>query len=132
MVEKLFVHLYVTCIPNIIRKIFFLNLGENGSLLSEGSHPQSEDDRSKTGEECGIFQLFFDSIITNDARCKCAIESRITLAKPEFNKKKNFHQQIGLKLVKKKKEKCYIWSIAFYGAETRTLRKVDNKYLERC
>jgi hypothetical protein len=26
--------------------------------------------------------------------------------------------------------KCYIWSIAFYGAETWTLRKVDLKYLE--
>ena len=25
---------------------------------------------------------------------------------------------------------CYIWSIAFYGAETWTLRKVDQKYLE--
>jgi hypothetical protein len=25
--------------------------------------------------------------------------------------------------------KCYIWSIAFYGAETWTLRKVDHKYL---
>jgi hypothetical protein len=24
----------------------------------------------------------------------------------------------------------YIWSIALYGAETRTLRKVDQKYLE--
>jgi len=26
--------------------------------------------------------------------------------------------------------KCYIWSIAFYGAENFTLRKVDEKYLE--
>jgi hypothetical protein len=26
---------------------------------------------------------------------------------------------------------CYIWSIAFYGAETWILRKVDQKYLER-
>jgi hypothetical protein len=26
--------------------------------------------------------------------------------------------------------KCYIWSIVFYCAETRTLRKVDQKYLE--
>jgi hypothetical protein len=25
--------------------------------------------------------------------------------------------------------KCYIWSIAFYGAETWTLWKVDQKYL---
>lgn len=26
--EKLFAHLYVTCTPNIIRKICFINLGE--------------------------------------------------------------------------------------------------------
>jgi hypothetical protein len=26
--------------------------------------------------------------------------------------------------------KCYIWSIAFYSAENRTLRKIDQKYLE--
>jgi hypothetical protein len=26
--------------------------------------------------------------------------------------------------------KCYIWSIALYGDETWTLRKVDQKYLE--
>jgi hypothetical protein len=25
---------------------------------------------------------------------------------------------------------CYIWSIALYGAETWTLRKTDQKYLE--
>jgi hypothetical protein len=26
--------------------------------------------------------------------------------------------------------KCYIWSIALYGAQTGTLREVDQKYLE--
>jgi hypothetical protein len=26
--------------------------------------------------------------------------------------------------------KCYIWSVAFYGAETWTLRKVDQIYRE--
>jgi hypothetical protein len=41
----------------------------------------------------------------------------------------SFHQQIGLNL-RKNLEKCYIWSIALYGAETWTLQKVDQKYLE--
>jgi hypothetical protein len=41
----------------------------------------------------------------------------------------SFHQQIGLKL-RKKLVKCYIWSVALCGAETWTLRKVDQKYLE--
>jgi hypothetical protein len=39
-----------------------------------------------------------------------------------------FHQQIGFKL-KKKPVKCYIWSKTFYGAETWTLRKLNQKYL---
>ena len=43
-----------------------------------------------------------------------------------------FHQQTGLKLGKKDQEKCYIWSIALYGVETCTLRKLDKKYLEKC
>jgi hypothetical protein len=36
---------------------------------------------------------------------------------------------LDLKL-RKKLVKCYIWSIAFYGVETWTLRAVDQKYLE--
>jgi hypothetical protein len=32
--------------------------------------------------------------------------------------------------LRKKLLKCYIWSIAFYGAETLTLRAMDQKHLE--
>jgi hypothetical protein len=32
--------------------------------------------------------------------------------------------------LRKKLMKCYIWSIALYGAETWTLRAVDQKLLE--
>jgi hypothetical protein len=32
--------------------------------------------------------------------------------------------------LRKKLVKCYIWSLAICGAETWTLRKVDQKYLE--
>jgi hypothetical protein len=32
--------------------------------------------------------------------------------------------------LRKKLVNCYIWSIALYGAETWTLGKVDQKYLE--
>jgi hypothetical protein len=31
----------------------------------------------------------------------------------------------------RKLAKCYMWSTALYGAETWTLRKVDQKHLER-
>jgi predicted ATPase with chaperone activity len=73
---------------------------------------------------------YFDSMITNDARCTSEIKSRITMAKAALNKKKAvFTSKLDLKL-RKKPVKCYIWSIALYGAETRTLCKVHQKYLD--
>ena len=44
------------------------------------------------------------------------------MAKAAFNKKKTlFTSNLDLNL-RKKLVKCYIWSMAFYGAETWTLR----------
>jgi hypothetical protein len=52
------------------------------------------------------------------------------MAKAAFNKKKNlFTSKLDLNL-RKKLVKCYIWSIALYGAETWTLWKVHQKCLE--
>jgi len=57
-------------------------------------------------------------------------KSRIAIAKAAFNKKRAiFSSTSGLKL-RKKLLKCYIWSIALCGAETWTLRAVDQKHLE--
>jgi hypothetical protein len=69
-------------------------------------------------------------MVTNDARCTREIKSRIAVTKAAFNKKKTlFTSKLDLNL-RKKLVKCYIWSVALYGAETWTLRKVDQKYLE--
>ena len=73
---------------------------------------------------------YLGSMLTNDGRCTCEIKSRITMAKVAFNKKRvlftsTLELELGKKLVK-----CYIWSIALYGAETWTLRLVDQKHLE--
>jgi hypothetical protein len=47
-----------------------------------------------------------------------------------INKEKlHFTSKLGLNL-KKKLMECHIWSIALYGAETWTLRKVNQKYQE--
>ena len=47
-----------------------------------------------------------------------------------FSKKKAlFTSKLDLNL-RKKLMKCYIWSVALYGAETWTLRGADQKYLE--
>ena len=50
--------------------------------------------------------------------------------KLQFNKKRTlFTSTLDLEL-RKKLVKCYVWSIALYGAETWTLRAVDHKHLE--
>jgi hypothetical protein len=64
-------------------------------------------------------------MITNEARCTREIKSRIAMATAAFNKNL-FTNKLDLNLRKKR----YIWSIALYGAETWTLRKLDQKYLE--
>jgi hypothetical protein len=71
-----------------------------------------------------------DSIITNDARCIQEIKSRIAMANTAFNKKKSiFASKLALNL-RKKLVKCCTLNIALFGAETRTLRKVDQVYCE--
>jgi len=52
------------------------------------------------------------------------------MAKTAFSKKKTFFtSKLDLNL-RNKLIKCYIWSMALYGAETWTLRAADQKYLE--
>ena len=52
------------------------------------------------------------------------------MAKANLNKKRAlFTSTLDFKL-RKKLVKCYIWSIALYGAETWTIRTVDQKHLE--
>jgi len=52
------------------------------------------------------------------------------MAKAVFNKKKDlFTSTFDLNL-RKKVVKCYVWRTALYGAETWTLRAVDQKQME--
>jgi hypothetical protein len=60
--------------------------------------------------------------MTNVARRTREIESNVDLAKAAFNKKISCTSQLDTDLTKAL-IKCYIWSIAQYGAETGTLRK---------
>jgi hypothetical protein len=72
---------------------------------------------------------YLGSILTNDGRCTCEIKCRIAMAKAAFNMKRVlFTGTLDLEL-RKKLVKCYIWSIALCGAETWTLRTVDQKHL---
>ena len=72
---------------------------------------------------------YVGSMITNDTRCTCEIKSRIAMAKAVFNTKAPLFSKLDFNS-RKNQVKCYIWSIALNGAETWTLQKVGQKYLE--
>jgi hypothetical protein len=73
---------------------------------------------------------YLGSILTNDGRCICEIKCRIAMAKAAFNKKRTFFTSTLDLEFRKKLVKCYVWSIALYGAETWTLRAIDQKHME--
>jgi hypothetical protein len=73
---------------------------------------------------------YLGSNLTNDGRCTCEIKCKIAMVKAAFNKKRAlFTSTLDLEL-RKKLVKYYAWSIDLYGAETWTLRAVDQKHLE--
>ena len=73
---------------------------------------------------------YLGSILANDGRCNCDIKCRISMVKAAFNKKRAlFTSTLDLNL-RMKLVKCYIWSVALYGAETWTLRAVGQNHLE--
>jgi len=51
------------------------------------------------------------------------------MAKAAFYKKKDLLTSISDLHFRKEPAKRYIWSIALYGAETWTRRKIDQKYM---
>ena len=63
-------------------------------------------------------------MLTEDGRCTYEIKSRIAMAKAAFNKKKNlFSSKRDLNL-RKRLVRCYVWSIALYGAGEEWRRSV--------
>jgi len=73
---------------------------------------------------------YLGSILTNDRRCTCEIKCEVAMAKAALNKKRvPFTSTLDLEM-RKKLVKCYVWSIALYGAETWMLQAVDQKHLE--
>ena len=65
------------------------------------------------------------SILTKNGRCTCEIKCGIAMAEAAFNKKRTlFTSKFDLELRKK------LVSIALHGAETWTLRAVDQKHQE--
>ena len=85
----------------------------------------------KQPENVGCFK-YLGIMLTDDGRCTCEIKCRIAVAKAAFSKKRALFVGTLDWELRKKLVKCCIWSIALYGAETETLRAVDQKHLEIC
>ena len=73
---------------------------------------------------------YLGSFLTNDGICTCEIKCRIVMAKAAFNKKRTLFTSTLDLVLRKKLVKCYVCSIALYGAVTWTFRAVDQKHLE--
>ena len=76
-----------------------------------------------------ICTRYLGSILANGGRCTCEIKRRIAMAKAAFNKRTLFTSTLDLEF-RKTLVKCYVCSIALYGAETWTHRVMDQKQLE--
>jgi hypothetical protein len=68
--------------------------------------------------ECGTFKSFkyLGSILTNDGKSTCEIKCRFAMTKAAFNKKRDLFTNTLDLVLRKKLVKCYVWSIALYGA----------------
>jgi len=84
------------------------------------------DQKQLENVECFVY---LGSVLADGGICSCEIKSRIAMAKAAFSRKKTpFTSKLDLNL-RKKLVKCYIWSMALYGAETWMLWAADQKYL---
>jgi hypothetical protein len=73
---------------------------------------------------------YLGSVLTRDGYFTREIKIRIAITKGAFNRKISIlTSKLNVELMKKL-VRCYVWSIALYGSETWTLRKLERKYLE--
>jgi len=70
---------------------------------------------------------YLGNLIINDAKGTRENYIQVCHGKSSFQQADSFHLQIELKL-KEENSKFCAWSIALCGAETWTLRKVDQEY----
>ena len=71
---------------------------------------------------------YLESVLARDAYCTKEIKMRIVIAKEAFNRKISLlTSKLNIEF-RKKLVSRHIWSIAFYGLETWTLRKLELKY----
>jgi hypothetical protein len=74
-------------------------------------------------------KILYGRVLTRDGYCTMEIKMRNANAKESFNRRISLlTSKLNIEL-RKKLVRCYVRSIALYGSETRTLRKLEGKYL---
>jgi hypothetical protein len=125
------------CVYYIYEIEFNLEVGTKFKFIEQLFQEEFQDNQPQSQTKIDRKQLenvkcfkYLGSLLTDNGRCTCEIKSRIAMAKAEFNKKKNlFTSKLDLNF-RKKLVKCYILSMALYGAETWTIQAVDQKHVE--
>ena len=80
-------------------------------------------------EQVGSFKYLRCNISSNMNCCQ-EVKQRIAIAKEAFNRKRSIFCGPLEKEIRQSLVKCFVWSVALYGAETWTLRRNERKRLE--
>ena len=68
--------------------------------------------------------------ISSNMHCCQEVKQRIAMANEAFNRKISIFCRPLEKELRNRLEKCFVWSVALYDAETWTLRQNEQKQLE--
>ena len=80
-------------------------------------------------EQVDSFKYLGCTISSNMSCCQ-EVKRRIAMAKEAFNRKRSIFCGPLEKELRKRLVKCFVWSVALYGAETWTLRRSEEKRIE--
>ena len=107
-----------------------INISKTKAMVI-GRKPKKIDIRIKdeSAEQVDSFK-YLGCIISSNLNCCQKVKQRIATAKEAFNSKRSIFCGPLKKELRKRLVKCFVWSVALYGAETWTLRRNEQKLLE--
>ena len=73
---------------------------------------------------------YFGCNISGNMNCCQEVKQWIAMAEEAFNRKRSIFCGPLEKELRERLVKCFVWSVALYGAETWTLRRNEQKQLE--
>jgi len=108
-----------------------INIGKTKTMVIEKDKRKLEIEIGGKKIEKVQWFKYLGQIITEDARNEREVRARIAMAKKAFRDKQRMLASKNVDVnTRKRIIRCYIWSIALYGAETWTLNKREESSLE--